>query len=240
MRATPILLFLPLLACEPISLGGDKYTGHSVGSADDIAQLCAEQTPKSVDIEVAFDEWADSCPWDEGDNLSQDDGYFTARVETTEALSMPTDSVICDVAYNFQVDPEETQIMRYDDHFALNFVDVVLASSNAQIAGLLPETDGLRMWDWSAVAGEAIDWNDTNSWCLGQEEGLSDCTIPPTDTPGEMTLDYDASLVADLSYRAMELNRVDFTFVTIGDNDPSTDCSHNAFSFMVSVDYIQQ
>lgn len=55
-----------------------------------------------------------------------------------------------------------------------------------------------------------------------------------------MTLDYDASLVADLSYRAMELNRVDFTFVTIGDNDPSTDCSHNAFSFMVSVDYIQQ
>jgi hypothetical protein len=205
-----------------------------------VSQLCTEKAPTSVDIEVKFAAWDESCPREEEDNLPAEDGVFTARVETTEALALPTSSVICDVGYDFQPNPEESQVMQYDDHFVLTFVDAVLATSNGQLADLLPESDGIKTWDWSSVAGVEIDWNDTSNWCLGQDEGLSECTIPPTDTPGELKLDYDESLVAELSYRAVAANRVDFTFITIGDNDAATDCSHNAFSFVVSVDCVEQ
>ena len=236
MRATfPLIL---LMACEPISLGGGD-AGAGVGSADDVTKLCTEHKPQSTKIDLSFDEYSGGCPWGEGDNLSEQDGYFTARVEDTEKLGMSSDSVICDVDYDFQVDPDQTQVMQYDDHFLLTFVDSVIATSNAQLVDLLGEgDDGHVPWDWAKVGGEAIDWNNADSWCLGQADGLADCTIPPTETPGEMTLDFDPTIVAKLSYRAQQLNRVDFTFITIGDNDPETDCSHNAFGFQVNVSYV--
>lgn len=240
MRVAALVLLPLMIACDPISLGGGEGK-KAVESAEDVTALCEESTPQSTAISVGFDARADSCPWSEGDNLDPQDGYFTARAEDTEALDMPADSVICDVGYDFQVNPEQTQVMQYDDHFVLAFVDSVIASSNSQIVGLLGAgDDGLVPWDWANVGGEAIDWADNEAWCLGADEDLADCTIPPTDTPGEMTLDYDASIVAKLSYEAVQKNRVDFTFVTIGDNDADSDCSHNAFEFMVNVSYVER
>lgn len=231
-------LLVLLAACEP---GGDKDTADGLGDADDVTELCAESTPKSVVLEVGFDAYAGECPWGEGDNLEAQDATFTARVEETESLAMPADSVICDVGYDFQIDPEQSQIMQYDDHFVFTFVDVVLASSGRQIVDFLPVADdGLVPWDWSAVAGQPLDFNDTEHWCMGEDEGLASCEIPEAETPGALELDFDPSIVAKLSYRAVELNRADFTFITLGDNDPGKDCSHNAFEFTVNVDYVEQ
>lgn len=237
----PLLLLLPLtVACSPISLGGED-PASDVGSAEDVEKLCREGNPKSVKLTVGFDEYADSCPWGEGDNLEEAEGVFTARVEEREKLAMPADSVICDVGYEFQVDPDSTQVMRYDDHFLLTFVDSVIATSNQQLVDLLGEDEsGFVPWDWAKVGGETIDWNNNDAWCLGQDDGLAECTIPPTETPGEMTLDFDTTIVAELSYRAQVANRVDFTFITIGDNDPDSDCSHNAFEFQVEVEYVER
>ncbi len=238
MRTSIGFTCLCLAACEPDAEGKDSA---DLGDADDVAALCAESTPQSVSIPVEFAAQNDGCPWGEGDNLDAQDAVYTARVESTEALAMPEGSVICDVTYDFTIDPEQAQSMRYDDHFVLNFVDVVLASSNEQIVGFLEaDATGLVPWDWSAVAGQDIDWNETDHWCLGEADGLAECTIPETDTPGEMTLDFDESIVNQLSYRAVELNRADFTFVAIGDNDPDSDCSHDAFEFLVSVDYVER
>lgn len=241
MRRLLVCFSLALLAaCEPISLGKDD-TGDGVGSVDDVTQLCAESTPKTTSLEVGFDAYDEGCPWEEGDNGEMAEGVYTARVEETEALDMPEGSVICDVGYDFQIDPDSTQIMQYDDHFLLNFVDVVIATSTAQLVDLLgAQDDGLVPWDWAKVGGQAIDWNDNDSWCMGEDEGLAECSIPATETPGEMTLDFDPSIVAQLSYRAVQENRADFTFITIGDNDPDKDCSHNAFEFRVNVSYVEQ
>lgn len=231
--------FLPLflLACEPISLG-DKDTADGLGSAEDVAALCASQTPATTSIVVTFDEEDSDCPWDEDDNISVEDGVYTARIESTEALTLPAAAVICDVGYNFQIDPETAQEMRYDDHMVLAFNDVVVAASTTQLPDLLPTEGSFTLWDWSAVVGEAIDWAATDSWCYRQDEGLASCTIPTTDTPGDMELDFDEAVVAELSYRAVEQGRVAFTFVTIGDNDPGSDCTHNEFEFEVALSYV--
>lgn len=227
-----------LAACEPISLGDKTDTG--IDDADDVAQLCAESTPKDVKVPVSFPETTETCQWETDGNLAAADATYTARAEETEVLEMPESAVICDVTYDFQVDPENIQVMHYDDQFTLNFLDVVIAASNHQIPDLLPNEDDLVLWDWASVAGTEIDWNDTDPWCLGEDEGLSSCTIPGTDVDGEMLLEYDEALTAELSYRAVEQGRVDFTFVTIGDNDPQSDCTHKGFEFQVSLSYVER
>ena len=231
--------FLPLalLACEPISLGG-KDSADALESADDVAALCASQTPETTNLIITFDEENSDCPWGEDDNVDAEDGVYTARIESTEALTLPADAVICDVGYNFQIDPATAQEMRYDDHMVLNFNDVVIAASTRQFLDVLPTEGTFTLWDWSAIAGLPIDWEETDSWCYGEDDGLASCTIPSTDTPGDMELDFDPSVVAELSYRAVQQGQVAFTFVTIGDNDPGSDCTHNEFKFEVALTYV--
>ncbi len=227
-------MFALLIACMPPKIGLDD-----IQSVEDIERLCAESTPEEETVLVRFEAETEDCPWEEDDNLPAQDGYYTARIESTEDLDIPTSAVLCDVEYNFQVNPDEAQIMRYDDHFVLDFNGAVLAASNRQVAEFMPTSDDLRIWDWSEVAGQQIDWNQTDNWCLGEDEGLADCTIPATDTPGEMLLDYDDAIVDKLSLRAVERGRVEFTFTTIGDNDAGTDCTHEPFEFEIDVAYVE-
>ena len=53
-----------------------------------------------------------------------------------------------------------------------------------------------------------------------------------------MSLSFDEGLIAELSLRAIQEQRYEYGFVTIGDNDPDKDCFHEEFSFDVEVPYV--
>lgn len=230
-------MLLLLLGCEAKTVVIDP-----IEDLEDLEAACEEGTPEDVTVSVSFAETASpDCGWGEGGNLEALDAHVTARVEESDAISVPDGAVVCDATFDFAVDPEgDGSIMRYDDGFFFAFDDVLLSSSHADLVALLPTEDDLVVWDWDALAGTGLDFGEVPTWCLGEEEGRATCDIPPPETPGEMALDFDADLVAELSLRAIEQDRMEFTFITFGDNDAATDCSHNAFSFETTLTYVER
>lgn len=232
----PILLFA-LVGCtdQKIDLG-------SLQTPDDIADVCERYEPEEITLDVLFPAQTEACPWEEGDNENPEGGHLTARVEQVESLELPTEAVICDMAFDFTgLVPDEIQVMVYDDHFFFTFNDIVLSSSFAPAVDELVAEGDLHTWDWSRVVGydyHAVG-DDYESYCLGEIGGSAECDIPATETPGPITMRYDEALVAELSLSAIADARYDFSFITTGDDDVGEDCKHEAFGFTVTVPYLQ-
>ena len=237
MRSLLPLLGLPLLACGSGSLKLD-----TLESAEDIADACAEYVDRieTETVTVSFPASTDTCPWGEGDNLDPVNGLLTARVEQERSLDVPDDAVICDLEFDFSgLVPGEVQDMVYDDHFLFTFNDTVLAASFGPAVELLEEDDGLRTYDWAAMAG--FDYHAVESYesyCVGQEAGDADCDIPDTEVVGPISLSFDEEIVTALSLGAIDAGDYDFGFITTGDDNPDTDCMHEAFGFTVEVPYL--
>lgn len=234
------LILVTLVACEPINISLDKEEG-GIDNVDDLANACAEASPQSTTLRITFDAYEDGCPWEEGDNLPAQDAHVTARVEQVESLDLGADTVVCDLDLDFQVGDLAGQSMRYDDNFFLTFNDVVLAASYAPLVGDLALDGDLPLYDWTSIAGAPFDFpQDQETYCLGESEGFSTCDIPPPETTRPMAIDFEQEITASLGFRALELGTLDYAFITFGDNDAATDCSHSTFTFDVSVAYITQ
>lgn len=233
-----------VLALAPTIPGGCAQTIRLDDDEEDepeatITEACELATPETTTLVVSFPEREPGCDWGEDGNLEPAQGALTARAEDVQGLDLPADVAICDVGFDFQgVDPEVEQHIRYDDHFLLTFDDVVLASSYEPMVERLAEDGHLRSYDWEALAGYEFEIQDFDTYCLGGDEGLSACTVPPAETEGVITLDFGKRIVNELAEVAHAQGRYDFGFVTVGDNDPDVDCSHTEFSFTVDVDYV--
>ena len=216
----------------------------NVETPEDIAELCARYEPQIETVRVEVPANNETCAWGENGNIGPAQGMVTARDEAYATVDLPQDVVVCDLGFEFQVDPEVEPEMVYDDHMFFLFAGVVLASSSGDKVAELPTTSsGLSEWDWDSIVGQAFAF-DGQPWCLGQEEGRSNCTIPSPDTRQPLLLDFDDDLVDELSLRARQEERYEFGFVVFGDNDTVSDgqgggdCTHDAFSFDVDVPYI--
>lgn len=241
---TPIALLFAIAACEPTTVDLDKQESEGsegIEDAEGLADACAESTPETTTLTVTFDGYDAACPWDEGDNLAPEEAHVTARVEQVESLNLGADTVLCDVNFDFQAGDVEAQSMEYDDNFFFTFNDVILAASYAPIMDSFAMDGTLPIYDWASIAGAEFDFPaDQETFCLGEAEGLATCKIPQPETRQPMALDFDPTLVAELSFRALNLGRLEYGFITFGDNDEATDCSHATFTFAVEVSYITQ
>ncbi|MCO4769391.1 MAG: hypothetical protein KDA24_05120 [Deltaproteobacteria bacterium] len=233
-----ISCLLPALAgCEGSGLLGEG----NIEDVDDLRAACDEGEPEDIELEVVFEAANSGCPFGEKDNLPAAQGLVTARQESRRSLPIPEGGVVCGLDFDFTgLDPSFEQIMEYDDHFMLNFNGVVLAANYGPMVEVFEDDNGLRIYDWDALAGYdfAFD-NSIPEYCLGEEEGLSDCTIPPPETPGPIALSFQGSLVDQLALRALEREAYEFALVTTGDNDGS-DCSHAEFTFKVTAPVLIQ
>lgn len=234
------LLVAPLVACN--SGKGeldDDDDGVDLGDAGDVADLCEEEEPETVTLTVEFPATSGGCDWGEDGNLDPSQGIVTARLEQTDSLELPDDAVICDVTFDFEgITGGEGTPMVYDDNFFFTFNGVVLAASYGPMVESLPSDDIYYTYDWEALAGTGFEFDDrVPTYCLGEDEGLSVCEIPPPETNGVMSLQFDSGVVNELAFRAIEAGAYDFTFVTIGDND-DTDCYHEDFAFTVEIPYV--
>ena len=225
---------LTVLTLSAIGCDGTGILGE-IDTVEDLRDLCERVTPEDVELEIFFENPNRMCPFGEDDNLPRTQGVMTARIEQTASVELPAGGVACDLAFDFQgIDPSTEQIMQYDDNFLLMFNDVVLASNNAQMTDELGgEEEQLKLYDWDDLVGLEFDFFETPRYCLGEAEDQSICTIPEPETPGPISLSFEGELVDTLSFRALQLEAYDFTFVTTGDNDDS-DCSHEDFGFLVT------
>ncbi len=116
-------MILSLLACAPAPLDVDIQT------TEDIRAACEENTPTDVELSVTFGGLDEGCPFGEDDNLPEENGIFTARIEQTEELELPEGGVICDLDFDFEgASGGEGQAREYDDNFLLTLNDAVRAA----------------------------------------------------------------------------------------------------------------
>jgi len=244
-RPALLLLALPSLigACASGkgATEGQVDTGGPAApsSPEDIAELCEQGEPQLLARTLSFPATERGCAWGEGGNLGPEQGLVTAREEQLAALALPTGAVICDMAFDFAgVNGGEGTPMEYDDNFFFTFNDVVLAASYKPLVDVLPVEDELyRVYGWSTLAGAPFEFEDTTAYCLGEDEGLASCEVPPPETAGLLQLAFDPEVANQLAYRAIAEGRAEFAFITLGDND-DTDCFHEEFAFEVEVPFV--
>ena len=229
-----------LLACNK---GGitpfDSGSETIIEDATDVRTACEERAAELVTetFVVEFPAIAGGCEWGVDGNLEQAQGVLTARVEQFETLALDN-VVICDMAFDFSGEGGVEQRIIYDDNFIFVFNGVVLAGSYRPWVDALPADGIYRLYDWGSIAGMENLFDSVPTYCLGEDSALAECDIPPPETQGPISLNFDLSITSELSYRAIDQDVVEFGFIATGDNDPSVDCAHQAFSFQVEVPYL--
>ena len=230
-----------LLACgvADVKLSQDDDEGIEIGSASELEDACEELESAGEEVfEVVFEASTDGCSWGEDGNLEASQGYLTARSEVFQTLSLEDGKLACDLDFEFtEISADYDPRMYYDDNFVFAFNEVVLASSYAPWVEEFDQDGSLAFYDWEAIVGTEVQFSGVPSYCLGEDEGLSECRIPPPETQGVMELDFDDSLDTELAFRALEDGEVRFMFAAMGDNDGS-DCYHEEFAFEVTVPYV--
>lgn len=223
-------MFLLLMACS----GQLEIT-----TAEELREACESGDPVDTELSVTFEALNGGCPFGEDDNLPAEQAVFTARIEQTEALTLPEGGVLCGLEFDFEgIDPSFEQEITYDDNFMLNFNDVVLAASYGPMVDMLPEDGDLRTYDWETLAGTELSFDSVPTYCLGDAGGDSSCTVPEPEQPGVIAMQFGGDLVDQLALRALEEDRFEFSFVSMGDNDDS-DCSHSEFTFSVTAPVVE-
>jgi hypothetical protein len=241
-RTTLVLALIPLAACNfgKGSIDDDDDDGVDIGDADDVADLCDEAEPETITLTVEFPAPEPGCDWGEDGNLDPENAFVRARREQVDSLELPENAVICDVVFDFAgINGGQGTPMVYDDNFFFLFNGVVLASSYQPLVEEFPLEDDLYyLYDWDSIVDRPFEFdNDIPTYCLGEDDGLASCDIPPPETNGIMSLSFESSVVNELAFRAIEAGAYDFTFVTVGDND-DTDCYHEDFAFDVEIPYV--
>jgi hypothetical protein len=177
-----------------------------------------------------------------------------ARNEQSFKAELPANSTVCDMNFDFP-----NQMMEYDDEIFLLMNDYVLMSSQnyseattAYSTGLKVNDLGFQEYKWMGENGLYdlfYGWDVTPKYCLGVDSDDPDigtkCNIPRTETVGEMKLDIPKDQIVKLGILSRNFTNpdlateFDFGFVTTGDNDAG-DCEHAAYSFNVTVQYIDK
>ncbi|MEK7800957.1 MAG: hypothetical protein AAB276_00750, partial [Pseudomonadota bacterium] len=175
-----------------------------------------------------------SCNFGQLDNLPARDGYLQGRIEQDVNFDLPPGSTVCGVDFQFP-----TQQMRYDDHMALVYDNIVLASTYNFSDKLMPALD-MGIYDWSKIVGS--QWIHSpvyeGIFCAGMGDGKSTCVWPETDVLGTIALRYDPIVFQRISSLNPTRTNHQFKMVAIGDNDQN-DCEHSPLTFNVRVSYVR-
>jgi hypothetical protein len=162
------------------------------------------------------------CPWGQGDNSPLETALgWSARTEQIEQIpNLPSTALLCGAS--FEVPQTE---MWFDDAMVIALGGVVLMSDvNVSVF----DNDGtFFFYDWARVLGS----RGSGLYCLDQ------CSLPPMETPGPMSLEISSELARRIGERAAAAGTYDLRVVTVGDND-ANDCRHQPFDFVVSLDFV--
>tara|TARA_B110001454_G_scaffold28073_1_gene27462 strand:+ start:64528 stop:65313 length:786 start_codon:yes stop_codon:yes gene_type:complete len=175
------------------------------------------------------------------ENLTVLNDYLRARYTQTSTISIPSGAVICDMDIE---SPEQN--FNYDDIFFLSFNDQILASNHSkQIKEVIAAENIVHSGTGRNLAFYKYDWvkmrntyfqNEVNDFCLGAEQGLSECQWPVTQEFGKIKLNFDSEILTRLGAKSKDTKQV-LSFVITGDNDPDSDCYHERLDLNLEVKY---
>lgn len=227
--------------------GGNGGSGGNTGTDDGelgtntpqeqlVASACQNSNLQSMTKTVTFPRPQkvfnnSRCDWNNGGNGAPLNGYFQARLEQKETFSIPQGAKICDIQFASQ-----TQTWRYDDHVFLTMDDVLLASSHP-VHDKLTSQSGLANYDWSKIFHQTWEQIPSYVWCVGMDEGLSQCAWPASETEGEIKMDFAPQIFQKIMARDLNRTTHEFKFITSGDNDTGIDCDHSDLTFDVQIKY---
>ena len=208
----------------------DKPERRFVSEACDTAPI---STVRWMSIQFDGD---NGCAWGQDGNSPMRDAFITARVEETYSFELPENSLVCGIEFDFSVAEQE---FWYDDHFLMHLNNVVLTSS----FDFEPELGfgDLQLYDWEAIRG--IPWLNLTEprdipYCLSDSGDPSRCSFPETDTAGLIEVDIPPATLQKIIAREPSRTSHVFGFVTTGDDNPPSDCSHFPLFFRVGVSYV--
>lgn len=203
---------------------------------EQIKKDCQSKQVKTMTFDVSFAATsADSftCEWGINGNLEAKNGYLQARYEQAMRINMPSNSKVCDMAFNF---PE--QAMKYDDLFLITLDERIIATAYDWQNILELDDFGYMKYNWQLMAGSVWDNSKEGTFCAGLSDGKSSCSWPVTDTNGTIKLDYNTEVIQQIMAQGLSKSNHDFRFVTIGDDDTG-DCEHSRIDFQVEVSYVE-
>ncbi len=161
------------------------------------------------------------CPFGQGDNLSELQGYLRARVEDEQVIPVTEGHVLCGIK---NISSKPGQKMRFDDHFMLNFNQQVILSSFDIGSTPLEKKADFFEYDWLKLRGDmghdiSSDF-DSSPYCIADSNS---CKTPPHDMEGDFYLDLDEILIDKLMKASSTNEDYKIRTILLGDNNAG-DC----------------
>ncbi|MES2744487.1 MAG: hypothetical protein V4655_03630 [Bdellovibrionota bacterium] len=173
-----------------------------------------------------------TCKFGTGENLSRVNGKIRAYLKQSQEIALPEGATLC----GFSVD-HDSSAMRYDDEMFFSVNNRLLLSTQ-DYSEYLPETNGFYSFAWNGLVDKVYDPSSGRGvYCAGGAQGLSSCSVPPTETDGQIKLEFSDTMKANLARSLQSDRKLTFDWITTGDNDDS-DCRHTAINLKLNVRYV--
>ena len=193
---------------------------------------CASSDRQTMRRVIQFPQ-RQGCEWGERGNLlasSKTEGILAARHEVKKTISLDDNSKLCGLSIS-----SVSRSFHYDDFSFLNLNDKVLIGSNKYFSKELAEEASMKVWNWDSLVGQKWSFRDpefNEIYCALD----SDCRWPRHDESGDVffELDLEEKHIESFENRT----RLDFSLITTGDNNPSSDCSNDELRLEINVEFV--
>ncbi|HET9239078.1 MAG TPA: hypothetical protein VFO10_17600 [Oligoflexus sp.] len=173
-----------------------------------------------------------TCRFANGDNLSRKDGFIRAYLQQNQSITLPKGARLC----GFSIEPTDSS-MHYDDEMFFLVENRVLMATK-DYTEYFPKDGIFSTFSWESLRNQVYNqFDERGLYCVGGDDGLSECQLPPTDTTGSIELSISAELAANLATLLQNEDVLNFSWVTTGDNDDS-DCRHTDIKIPVTMHYV--
>lgn len=202
-------------------------------------QEAAGQVEQGVATEQRTVSWvaqtgSNKCPFGDtaNGNLAAQNQLATARTEERVTISSLAGRRITSIRLS-----NSASGFMYDDVTLLAYNNHLLMASDVRVArysngGVTPGTSPVP-YAWSSIRSNFIDNEEAQpTWCAS---GATTCQVPKTETSGAVNVEIPNFKALDEAAYPTAPDTRTFNLVTIGDNDPATDCNHGALSLTLTI-----
>ncbi len=192
----------------------------------DVVSLCQNGVKKTKTQKILVPKTA-SCEYGKGANLEKKESSFQAMIKQKAKVELPTSAAICEVSLR-----TDDNLIKYNDHFAVTYSDILLFSS-FNMAEELDGFSGIYLFNWNNIRGKEIV--EHSSYCIGV------CRYPVANRLGSLKADFNVldtpGIARFLVTPSGDSFKGEIGIYVTGDKDDD-DCSHNDVVVTVDVRYI--
>lgn len=212
----------------------ESAAGETVSGSAEQQDLCLSPAVLEKSEVLHFPEIPSgtTCAFASADNLSRKDAFIRAYLKQEQTITLPEGALLC----GFSLDPTD-KAMHYDDEMIFTVEDKILIATKDYTEYFTK--DGMfYTFSWEALRNKVYNQFDQRSlYCVGGDQGLSECQLPLTDTSGPISLSFSAELSSRLAQVLQSKNTLRFAWITTGDNDDS-DCRHTDLTLPIRIRYV--